>query len=174
MTLARVRALVVVGSLAAIAATVVIWAILRDSQNQPDAAANARNCREGEVQASLEVPEPKDVTVNVYNDTDRTGLAASVANQLKSRGFKIGKVAQDQDREVVRGTAELRFGPKGVGAAHLLAAHVLEADMVPDTARTEATVDLVLGLEFKQLATPSEVNDALRLMGDPSPPAGMC
>ncbi|MGH3728048.1 MAG: LytR C-terminal domain-containing protein [Micromonosporaceae bacterium] len=173
MTLARVRALLVVGSLAALAAMFVIWAIMRDSQTDPASEAE-RRCSEGQVPAATAVPEPKALTINVYNDTDEGGLAKRVAGELKARGFKIGKVGNDPNPNPVKGTAELRFGPKGLGGAHLLSAHLIAADMVPDTERDGAVVDVVLGQEFKQLASPSEVNDALRLIEDPSPPPGMC
>lgn len=174
MTLARVRALLVVGTLAALAATIVVWAILRDSQATEEDPADARRCAEGEVPAATAMPDPGALTVNVYNDTDQPGLAKRVAGQLKDRGFKIGKVEQDGDQNVVKGTAEVRYGPKGLGGAHLLGAYLVEADMVPDVERKDGNVDVVLGLEFRQLASPAEVNDALRLIGDPSPPTGMC
>ncbi|MGH3735984.1 MAG: LytR C-terminal domain-containing protein [Micromonosporaceae bacterium] len=171
MTLARVRALLVVGMLAALASVFVVWAIMRDSQTRDDDAA--QRCREGEKPAATAMPEPKAVTINVYNDTDKPGLAQSIANKLEERGFKIGKVEQDKDRNVVAGTAELRFGPKGLGSAYVLSAHIVEAELLPDTEREDATVDVVLGQKFKQLSSPAEVNDALRLI-EPSPPVGMC
>ncbi len=123
---------------------------------------------------STAIPEPKSLKINVYNDTDEGGLAKKIASQLEARGFKIGKVGNDPDPDPVKGTAELRFGPKGLGGAHLLSAHLVDADLLPDTERENETVDVVLGQEFKQLASPSEVNDALRLINDPSPPPGMC
>ena len=172
MTLSRVRALLIVGTLAALAAAFVTWAILQDSQTKNVEAE--RRCPEGAVAAATGIPEPKKVTVNVYNDTDEKGLAGRVAGQLEERGFKIGKVGNDPDPDPVRGTAVLRFGPKGLGGAHLLRAYFADADSEPDTRRDGATVDVVLGHEFRQMSTPSEVNEALRMLGDPSPPPGMC
>ncbi|MQA25479.1 MAG: LytR family transcriptional regulator [Micromonosporaceae bacterium] len=172
MTLARVRALLVVVTMAALAASFVLWAILRDSQAKDDPAE--QNCPQGAVPAATAVPEPKNMKLNVYNDTDQRGLAKRVAGQLKSRGFKIGKVGNDPDPDPVKGTALLRFGPDGLGGAHLLRAYFVDADSEPDTRRKGASIDIVLGQQFKQLSTPSEVNDGLRLLGDPSPPAGMC
>ncbi|MGH3712608.1 MAG: LytR C-terminal domain-containing protein [Micromonosporaceae bacterium] len=150
----------------------VVWAITRDSQTQDD--SEARRCKEGEKPAATAMPDPKKLTVNVYNDTDEAGLAKRIANTLKTRGFVIGKVDQDRDPNVVKGTAELRFGPKGLGGAHLLSAHIAGAELLPDTERQDATVDVVLGQDFKALASPAEANDAIKLIGDPSPPAGMC
>ncbi len=174
MTLARARALLIVGSLAALAAVFVTWAILRDSQ-QPDAEVAAeQRCEEGEQPAATAIPEPKALTVNVYNDTDEAGLARKIADQLESRGFKIKKVGNDPDPDPVKGTAELRFGPKGLGGAHLLTAYFINADLLPDPERKDGIIDIVLGQQFQQVASPSEVNDALRTIGDPSPPPGMC
>lgn len=173
MTLARARALLIVGSLAALAAAFVIWAILRDSQPR-DSASAERQCEEGEKPAATAIPEPKALAVNVYNDTDEAGLAAKIADQLEARGFKVKKVGNDPDPNPVKGTAELRFGPKGLGGAHLLTAYLINADLLPDPERKDGVVDVVLGQQFQQLGSPSEVNDALRTIGDPSPPVGMC
>ncbi len=38
------------------------------------------------------LPKPADVTVNVLNATARGGLAKSTADELRKRGFKVGKV----------------------------------------------------------------------------------
>ena len=101
-------------------------------------------------------------------------MAQRVSEQLAAAGFVIGEVAQDPLRDrVVRVPVELRFGPEGVGAAYLLSAFVTQADFLDDLSREGATVDFVIGIEFEQLRSQSEVQEAISRL-EPSPFAGMC
>ena len=94
---------------------------------------------------------PRRIKVNVYNATGRAGLAANTAGQLRRRGFVIGSVANDPGRAKVVGTAEVRYGARGAVAAHVVAAQVAGARLVPDR-RLAPTVDLVIGPQFTGLA----------------------
>ena len=68
----------------------------------------------------------------------------------------------------------LRFGPKSVGSAHLLKAYFLnEAEPEYNPARTDDIVDVVIGDSFKQLATTTEVNQALVELGQPGAAPGV-
>jgi hypothetical protein len=115
--------------------------------------ANAKCQRTGRAQPS----GPKAVTVNVYNATDRTGLAASVAKSLRTQGFKIAKVTNDPLGKSIRGVGEVRHGRMGAGGATLAAARLRGAKVVSDR-RTDATVDLVLGNRFTALSAPARVS----------------
>jgi hypothetical protein len=106
-------------------------------------------------------PKPVDsskVQVRVYNATAREGLARKIAGQLVGRGYVI--VATDNDPlsgiRPVDGAAEVRYGPAGARAAALLGRQVPGATMYKD-ARQDATVDLVLGQQFRRLSTPAEL-----------------
>lgn len=94
---------------------------------------------------------PRRIKVNVYNATGRAGLAANTAAQLRRRGFAIGVVANDPTRAKVGGAADVRYGARGTVAAHVVAAQVSGARLVPDR-RLAPTVDLVLGPQFTGLA----------------------
>ncbi|WP_369267698.1 LytR C-terminal domain-containing protein [Streptomyces harbinensis] len=67
---------------------------------QRAAASGARECAterpeteaEGASGPLAELPEPRTITVNVYNATTRTGLAQQTADALAERGFVIGTV----------------------------------------------------------------------------------
>jgi hypothetical protein len=96
-------------------------------------------------------PAPADVSVNVYNATSRTGLAARTATELRKRGFKVATVANDPLRADVRGVAQVRHGPGGTAGAAVVLPLVKGAARVQDS-RTDATVDLVLGERFTALA----------------------
>jgi len=106
-----------------------------------------------------------DVRVNVYNSTQRRGLAARVADQLERRGFDVGTVDNDQAKRKVTGPAEVRHSDIGTDAARTVAAQVGEVVAVPDQ-RANASVDLVLGAAFTTLRPPGEAATAL----SPSPP----
>lgn len=93
---------------------------------------------------------PADVSVNVYNSTNRRGLAGAVAKDVDKRGFKVKAVANDPLHKTIKKAAEIRFGPAGEASAKVLAAHVPGAVMVKDK-RKDDTVDLVLGAAWKKL-----------------------
>ena len=116
--------------------------------NSPTACASAS--------PGIAYPAPNTVTVNVYNATSRSGLARTTADQLKARGFNIGTVANDPKKAKVAGTAEVRHGPPGLPGAQLMTVYVAGAALTDDQ-RTDATVDLVIGDGFQQLATPEQV-----------------
>ena len=95
---------------------------------------------------------PSQVTVNVYNATSRTGLAATVGRLVKAKGFVLGTVSNDPAKKQIPGTAEVRYGSAGERAAVLVQTLVSGAPLVKDT-RADASVDLVLGSGYKEMAT---------------------
>ena len=98
-------------------------------------------------------PTPADVTLNVYNSTDRAGLAAMTAGQLRKRGFKVATVANDPLQRKIPGTAEVRYGATAIADSKLVLTLVKGAKGVRD-GRPDASVDLVLGEKFTALAAP--------------------
>lgn len=172
MTFARVRSLVVVGTLAMAALVMIIVALLRDTQSGN--ANPVAKCKEGYVLASIALREPKDVKINVFNATNRPGRAASVADDFRNRKFRVLKTGNAKSG--VDEVAQLRYGPKAVGSAHLLRAYFLDqATPQYDAKRKDDVVDVVIGNGFKQLATSTEVNQSLvELGGRPELPPGTC
>jgi hypothetical protein len=115
-------------------------------------------------------PAATTVRVNVFNATERRGLAAAVASQLRRRGFRVGKIANDPAKRPVAGVAEVRSSVAGAAAARTVAAQIGRYVAVRDQ-RRDATVDLVLGSSFTALRPPAAARAALA----PSPatrPAG--
>ncbi len=109
------------------------------------------------------------VKVNIYNATDKRGLAAQVATQLRKRGFTVRKVDNDPLKRTVTGAAEVRSSRAGAGAARTVTAQVApagqvgaaaEVTTVPDQ-RTDASVDLVLGAAWHGLRPPADAAAAL-------------
>lgn len=113
-------------------------------------------------------PTASEVHVNVYNTTYRTGLARTVATQLRARGFVIKKVANDPLRTLQLGTAIIRYGDSGDLAAALLKEHVPGAVMVHDP-RRDAVIDLVLGNAYTALTPSAKVPPALPRPRTPTP-----
>lgn len=94
----------------------------------------------------------EDTTVNVYNASNRSGLAASVSKTLAERGFIIGKVANDPSKSKPPVVAEVRHGPEGEAQAGLLRSALPEGTVVVVDQRKGATVDVALGAKFTSLA----------------------
>lgn len=105
--------------------------------------------------AKATAPKPADITVNVYNATDRDGLAGKTASDVRERGFKVATVTNDPLQRSVAGTAEVRYGKSGAAKAKVVLALVKGAKPVRD-ARTDASVDLVLGDKFTALTAPAK------------------
>ena len=171
MSFARVRALVVVGVLAVAAVVFVVVALVRDTQG--DAVAGG-GCPDGSVMANVTLPDdPEQVTVRVFNGTKTPGLADSVTNEFKNRRFKTQKPAENKKK--VEDVAVMRYGPEAVGSAWLLRAYFLnQAEPQYDPKRKGAVVDIVIGSNFQQLATTTEVNQSLVELGEPELPPGAC
>ena len=137
--------LVLIGTVAYAASYVQGWV----GTPEPAAAVNA-NC------SADPTLKPSGVTLNVYNASARTGLAASVARALEKKGFRVAAVDNDPLGKTILTVAEIRAGPSGVSAAALVSARLVGARVVQDD-RPDASVDLVLGKRYRALSTPPKV-----------------
>ncbi|MGW1770701.1 LytR C-terminal domain-containing protein [Streptomyces sp. NPDC002104] len=123
------------------------------------------------------LPPPGGITVNVYNATPRAGLAKAVGDELKSRGFTIGKVGNapaDFDKKVP-GAGILVGSPQTDKAAFsVLGTNLAGATQQTDTRET-GDIDLILGDAFKELTPKADADKALALLANPKPaPAKKC
>ena len=170
MSFARVRALVVVGVLAVAAVVFVIIALVKDDQNDPAGSG----CPAGAVMADVQLPDdPAEVTIKVFNGTNTPGLAESVTNEFKNRRFLVQKPAENKTKYT--GVADIKFGPDAVGKAQLLRAYFLDRSKLEYNAKRKgASIDIVIGSQFRQLATTTEVNQSLVEVGEPTLPPGAC
>jgi len=126
----------------------IAWSSLTDSSDAGEVDGTAPTCVPAPTTAP---PAPADIRLNVYNATDRNGLASSTAGGMRERGFAILDVANDPLGKEVTGTAEVRAGVDNQGAASVVMAQVAGAVFVPDD-RTDDTIDLVVGVAFETLA----------------------
>jgi hypothetical protein len=108
-----------------------------------------------------QLPTAAQIKLNVYNSTDRHGLAAAAAAVLKQRGFTIDKVTNDPLKANLSTAAEVRGASASTAAMQVVAAEVIGSQLHTD-ARTDNTVDLVLGTAFTALASPDQVSAALK------------
>ena len=124
------------------------------------------------------VPQPSTITVNVYNATDRVGLASQTAALLKKRGFVIGKIgnASAALQHKVLGTAQVTGNSAAAASMTVVGSEVVGAKPVTDL-RKNTTVDLALGNGFSgALATPLQSTQTLALAAKPvaAPSPGHC
>ena len=113
---------------------------------------------------------PQAVTVNVYNATNREGLAAKTAKALEERGFTIGEVANDPTDRKTPKVAEFRYGEEGKVSVRYLRTFLQKGTKNHNDGREGATIDLVLGSDFTGL-TPAPTGSAAPLPLCPSPSA---
>jgi LytR cell envelope-related transcriptional attenuator len=173
MTIARIRALAIVGALFIAALVLVTISIVKDKQTKPQGSA----CPKDAVRVDTRLADAEDIQLNVYNASDQAGLAREIAQEFKQRKFKVDpdKATNDPLGKPVNGVAVLRYGPKMVGAAWVVRAYFLnDAALEFDANRQDETVDVVLGPGFKKLATQTEEKQALAQAGRAKLPKGAC
>jgi LytR cell envelope-related transcriptional attenuator len=109
--------------------------------------------------------QPRTVKVRVYNATSTAGLAKTVADQLKKRGFAISTTSNDPLANVrkVQGIGELRYGEQGADQAVLLSLQFPGIKLAED-ARTDAIVDVAVGPSFKALPSAAAYSAARKTL----------
>jgi len=95
------------------------------------------------------------VSLNVYNATNRPGLARSVADEFLARKFAVAEVGNTQSS--YRGVAAVVSGAAGQSAAFSVQRNLPESDYFQD-GRPDGSVDVILTGEFKELTAPGLVD----------------
>lgn len=122
------------------------------------------------------LPKPAKIKVNVYNATPRGGLAKTAADELKKRGFAIGKVGNATaayDKKVA-GAGILLGAPTAVNGTFPVLGTQLPGALTKTDARKTADVDLIIGTKFKAFSTPKAASTALTALTKPSPAPSSC
>lgn len=173
--------------LAAIASVVALglagWGTLQlidvftGGDKQASAADRKADCPTAAPSAPAKVlPKPAKITVNVYNATPRGGLAKAAADELKKRGFTIGKVGNATaayDKKVA-GTALLLGAPAAVNGTFPVLGTQLPGAATKTDARKGADIDLIIGTKFKAFSTPQAAATALTALTKPAPAPSSC
>lgn len=176
----RSRRRIVLAALAAVVALGVAgWGTLQlidaftGGDKKTSASARGAACKPRPSPSAVPLPPaPRQITVNVYNATPRSGLAKSTADELKKRGFRIGKVGNataEYDKKVP-GTAVLLGAPttQEAGTFRVLGTQVQGFQAKTDTRRT-ADVDLIIGTAFKALDAKARADVAIATLTKPKP-----
>ncbi|WP_236053542.1 MULTISPECIES: LytR C-terminal domain-containing protein [Streptomyces] len=145
--------------------------------DNPTVTGRTADCRtKTEAAPAVQVrnlPKPGRITVNVYNATQRTGLAKKTADELKKRGFRIGAVgnATKQYDRKVKGTGLLLGSP----AAQDTSLRVLGTQLAGARSRADgrkgADLDLIIGDGFTGLTRQTAADQALTALTAPAPTA---
>jgi hypothetical protein len=105
--------------------------------------------------ATFDYVPPETITLNVFNSTNRPGLAQGVAEELAGRKFVVGTVGNNTSD--YRGVALIVSGVAGQSAAFTVQRHLPGSDYLQD-GRADASVDVVLAGDFRELAKPELVD----------------
>lgn len=100
---------------------------------------------------TLPVPY-SEISANVYNGTDRQGLASQTAASLQNLGIATG---DGENGPSYGGVVRLTTGVAGVAAAYTIAPLFSASQIVVD-AREDDSVDVLLGAEYESLVTGGE------------------
>lgn len=99
---------------------------------------------------ALPAPFPE-ITANVYNATDQSGLAGRTAGGLAQYGIVISE--EGNYGGAFEGVANVVAGPSGLRAAHTVAALLPDASVSLDD-RDDETVDVVVGGSLSEVPPP--------------------
>ncbi len=117
------------------------------SPEPTDAASPSAPCPPADA-----LPAPfNEITANVYNATDQSGLAARTASGLAQYGVVISQEANYGGS--FDGVADIVTGPRGLQAAYTVAA-LIPGSTVSLDGRDDGTVDVVLGGAFSEVPAP--------------------
>jgi hypothetical protein len=97
------------------------------------------------------LPETRFVELNVFNGTDRNGLASKAAKDLRNRGFVILEIGNAEAEDFQQGVALVRGSLDAQSEAVVLLAVLPGAEFRPDN-RPDRSLDVILGSEYTKLA----------------------
>lgn len=138
-----------------VAGVVGAWAVMNGVIRFPSAVASKAPATLCPATMFDYMPNNK-VKVNVYNAAGKAGLAKSVADQLKARGYDVGNV--DNTTTSYTGSAVVVSGSGGQSAAFNIQRNIAGTDYFQDQ-RTDASVDLILAPGFSALVPPELVDN---------------
>lgn len=151
--------------------------VFTGGDKQASAADRKADCPTAKPSAPAKIlPKPTKITVNVYNATPRGGLAKAAADELKKRGFTIGKVGNAPaayDKKVA-GTGLLLGAPAAVNGTFPVLGTQLPGAATKTDARKGADVDLIIGTRFKAFSPPQAAATALTALTKPAPAPSSC
>lgn len=149
--------------------TALVWFRVLHRTDGAGGAAKPSACPSGPTKVTTAqnpkvLPLASKVSVLVLNSTHRNGLAKATKTALRLRGFKVTQAADDVSafggHGLIKGVAEIRYGPSALPGATLLRYFFPTAAMkLTDSSSPVVTVSL--GARFIRPATAAEVRKAL-------------
>ena len=149
------HAVVLVLLLALIAAAIVVALAIMNGQIKVPTAERSQAAASQCPDATYDYTPHEKINLNVYNSTSRPGLARTVADDFRARKFVVGAVGNTQSG--YRGAALVVSGAAGQSAAFSVQRNLPGSDYVQD-GRSDASVDVILTGDFKDLAKPELVD----------------
>ena len=150
-----VRTAVVLGLLAVAVLVAFNWGwqqvTLPLGDEEAEAAATPECTPAPEAIATL--PAPGKITVNVYNASGTSGVAASTAEELAAAGFKVGAVDNDPLGKRLDGVGEIRSAPKAKKRVDQLRRYIPGITWVQDD-RPGLRLDFAVGADFTGVTEP--------------------
>ncbi|NYE96216.1 hypothetical protein FHU41_002466 [Psychromicrobium silvestre] len=135
----------------AVVLALLIWRGVIKLPSPASSAAATTSCPSG----TFEYLDNLSITVNVFNSTLRTGLAASVAAELKKRGYQVGTIG---DGKIIgSGAAVIVSGSAGEAAAFNLQRNLPNTEYQHD-GRSDNSVDVYLSSGFSALTKAEKVD----------------
>lgn len=150
-----VHGVVLVLLLGLIVAAIIVALAIMNGQLKIPTTAGSDEPRTACPSATFDYTPNDRINVNVYNSTSRPGLARSVADELLARNFVVGAVANTEASH--RGVAAVVSGAAGQSAAFSVQRNLSGSDYFQD-GRTDASVDLILAVDYQELVAADRVD----------------
>lgn len=96
------------------------------------------------------------ISVNVYNSTSRSGIAAEAASQLSGIGVSVG-TTDNWVAQSLQESARIQTGPSGIVAAYTLAQYIPGSVIQFHADTTNDVVTVILGAEWNGILSPEAV-----------------
>lgn len=102
-------------------------------------------------------PPPEEISVNVYNGTNRSGLANQVAREMREIGFVTLDVANDPLGRSITGVAEIRAAEQDEYVTFIMSQFPGSVFLADE--RQDEAIDVVLGQAFEQIGPQDDEPD---------------
>ncbi|MEZ5094466.1 LytR C-terminal domain-containing protein [Nocardioides sp.] len=140
LTLTALVALVVVGGM---------WGWAAFTEPFPQRSAQTTACTDTTLAAGTSLT-PEKMLVDVFNASDRVGLASRTSEELTSAGFAVGRASDAPDGTKVKVAEIWTTDPQGP-EAKLLRSYLGKRARITNAEPLDDGVTLVLGPKFKQV-----------------------